>query len=108
MDLGQTGFVSTPLFSPATNQYPMPSYGSIGAASPSVASYKRAIALDIVETASLKAGKAKKVLELRTTSVGASRSMACVFTDMLDAMFMDFPGSSGKAKSVTVLYGGDC
>jgi hypothetical protein len=108
MDVGQIGFVSTPLFSPATNRYPMPSYGAIGASSPSVSSYTRAIALDIVDTASLKEGKPRKVLELRAKSVGSSRSISCVFDDMLDAMFMDFPGVSGKEKSVTLLYNGDC
>lgn len=108
MDVGQSGFVTTPLFSSATSRYPMPSYATVGASAPSLPSYTRAIALDIVDTASLKAGKPKKILELRTTSVGSSRSISCVFDDLLNAMFMDFPGISGKAKSVTQLYSGGC
>lgn len=118
MDLGMTGFVSTPIFSQTgggakasaygSSSYSMPAYGKVGSSSPSITSYRRAIALDIVDAASMKQGKAKKVFELRTTSVGTSSSIACVFDEMLDAMFTDFPGTSGKAHSTTVPYDGDC
>jgi hypothetical protein len=114
MDVDQVGFVSTPVFgggtmlSPSGGAYVMPSYGVVGPSSPPAASYKRALAVDIVDAASMKAGKPRKVLELRTTSVGSSSSIGCVFNDMLEAMFMDFPGISGKARSVTVMYKGDC
>lgn len=117
MDVGLTGNVSTPIFGQTGGgsfssfdsiNYTMPSYGIVGSSSPSVTSYHRAIALDIVDAASIKEGKPKKIFELRTKSVGSSRSVACVFNEMLDAMFMDFPGISGKAKSVTLLYNGDC
>jgi len=119
MDLGLSGVVSTPVFGQAgggttasspsgNNNYAMPSYGTVGSSSQSVTSYNRAIALDIVDVASMKEGKPGKVFEIRTRSTGSSRSIGCVFDEMLEAMFMDFPGTSGKAKSVTLLYNGDC
>lgn len=119
MDVGLTGVVSTPVFgqtgggdatssAPGSSGYTMPSYGTVGSASPSVTSYRRAIAVDIVDTASIREGKPKKIFELRTSSVGSSPSISCVFNEMLEAMFMDFPGTSGKAKSVTLPYNGDC
>jgi len=119
MDLGLSGVVSTPLFGQAgggaaasspsgSGNYAMPSYGTVGSSSQAMASYNRAIALDIVEAASMKEGKPGKVFEIRTRSTGSSRSIGCVFDEMLEAMFMDFPGTSGKAKSVTLPYNGDC
>lgn len=119
MDVGLTGVVSTPVFgqtgggsaassSQGISSYTMPSYGTVVSSSPSVTSYQRAIAVDIVDTASIREGKPKKVFELRTRSVGSSPSISCVFNEMLDAMFMDFPGASGKARSVTLPYDGEC
>lgn len=114
MDLGLSGVVSTPVFdqagggTTASSSYTMPSYGIVGSSSQAMASYNRAIALDIVDVASMKEGKPGKVFEIRTRSTGSSRSIDCVFDEMLEAMFMDFPGTSGKAKSVTLLYNGDC
>jgi len=119
MDVGLTGVVSTPILGQSggkattfsafgSSDYIMPSYGVVGASSQSVNSYNRAIALDIIDAASIKEGKPKKVIEIRTKSAGSSRSIACVFNEMLEAMFMNFPGISGKPNSVTLPYNGDC
>ncbi len=119
IDEGQSGVVATPIFgqtgggtttfsSYGASYYTMPTYGMVGSSTQSITRYSRAIALDIVDAASIKEGKPKKVFELRTKSVGRSSAISCVFNEMLDAMFMDFPGVSGKAKSVTLQYNGDC
>lgn len=119
IDQGQSGVVSTPIFgqtgggtttfsSYGASFYTMPTYGIVGSSTQSITRYSRAIALDIVETASIKEGKPKKVYELRTKSVGAGSAISCVFNELLEAMFMDFPGISGKAKSVRLQYNGDC
>jgi hypothetical protein len=119
IDEGQSGVVSTPIFGQTVGGtttfssyggsfYTMPTYGMVGSATQSITRYSRAIALDIVDSASIKEGKPKKVFELRTKSVGSSSAISCVFNEMLDAMFKDFPGESGKAKSVTLQYNGDC
>jgi hypothetical protein len=116
---GQTGVVSTPIFgqtgggtttfsSYGASYYTMPTYGIVGSSTQSISRYSRAIAIDIVETATIKEGKPKKVFEIRTKSVGSCSSIAGVFDDMLKAMFIDFPGENGKAISVTLQYTGDC
>ncbi|WP_224981299.1 DUF4136 domain-containing protein [Geomonas agri] len=119
IDEGQSGVVSTPIFgqtggvtttfsSFGASYYTMPTYGIVGSSTQSVSRYSRAIAIDIVETATIKEGKPKKVFEIRTKSVGSCSSIAGVFDDMLKAMFIDFPGENGKAISVTLQYTGDC
>lgn len=106
--LGQTGGGTTTFSSYGSSFYTMTTYGMVGSATQSITRYSRAIALDIIDSASIKEGKPKKIFELRTKSVGSSSIISCVFNEMLDAMFMDFPGESGKAKSVTLKYNGDC
>lgn len=119
IDEGKSGVVSTPIFgqtgggtttisSYGGSYYTMPTYGMVGSSTQSVTQYTRAIALDILDAASIKSGKPKKVLESRTKSVGSCSSFAGVFNEILEAMFEDFPGESGKAKTVTMQYRGEC
>lgn len=119
IDEGKSGIVSTPIFgqtgggtttfsSYGSSYYTMPTYGMVGSSTQSVAQYSRAIALDIVDAASIKEGHPKKILESRTKSVGSCSSFAGVFDEILEAMFKDFPGESGKAISVTLPYKGKC
>lgn len=119
IDEGKTGVVSTPIFgqtgggtttfsSYGGSYYTMPTYGMVGSSTQSVAQYSRAIALDIVDAASIKEGRPKKIFENRTKSVGSCSSFAGVFDEMLEAMFKDFPGESGKAISVEIPYKGKC
>ena len=119
IDEGKSGVVSTPIFgqtgggtttfsSYGGSYYTMPTYGMVGSSTTSVTQYSRAIALDIVDAASIKEGHPKKVFESRTKSVGACSAIAGVFDEILDAMFKDFPGQSGKTISVTLPYKGNC
>lgn len=119
IDEGQSGIVSTPIFGQSgggtttlssfgASYYTMPTYGIVGTSTQSVSRYSRAIAIDIVEINSIKEGRPKKVLEIRTKSVGSCSSISGVFDDMLKAMFMSFPGENGKTISVTLQYTGEC
>jgi len=119
IDEGKTAIVSTPMFgqtgggtttfsSSGRSYYTMPTYGIVGSSTNSVAQYSRAIALDIVDAASIKEGQPKKILESRTKSVGSCSSFAGVFDEMLEAMFKDFPGESGKVISVELPFKGKC
>lgn len=118
IDEGKSGIVSTPIFgqtgggatftSYGTSSYTMPSYGTVGSSTQSVTTYARAIAIDIVNAENLKAGHPKKLFEIRAKSVGYCSVIAGVFEEILEAMFEDFPGQSGKAKKVSVKFKGTC
>lgn len=84
--------------------YIMPNFGTIGVATNSVTSYKRTIAMDIVNAKDFKLGNAKSLLELRATSIGICGVMAAVFDQMLTSMFHDFPGKNGESKKSEVEY----
>jgi hypothetical protein len=121
IDEGKTAVVSTPIFgqtgggttyssgtaygsggsvSYSGSSYTMPTYGVVGSSTGSVTQYTRAIALDIVDAASLKEGHPKRVLESRAKSTGSCSTVAGVFEEMLEAMFTDFPGQSGRTSVV--------
>lgn len=116
IDTGKTAPVSTPIFEQAVNdtsyvsgagngsadRYTMPSYGSVGPSARTAEKYTRAIAMDIVDAASLKTGALRKIYEIRATSTGGCSVMAEVFDEILEAMFRDFPGQSGVPRTVEV------
>ena len=116
IDAGKTAVVSTPIFAhtaggtsyPAgaghgsADRYTMPSYGSVDPSATAAEKYTRAIAMDIVDAQSLKAGGLRKIYKIRATSTGGCSVMAEVFDEMLEAMFFDFPGHSGVPRTVEV------
>ncbi|KAA0888135.1 DUF4136 domain-containing protein [Oryzomonas rubra] len=125
IDTGKNANVSTPIFgqtgggtsysygsvggtSFSGTSYSMPTYGVVGSINSSVAIYTRAIALDIVDAASLKAGHAVKVYEARAKSSGTCSVMAGVFEEILEALFTEFPGENGKVRTITVQSKGNC
>lgn len=129
IDDGKTAVVSTPIFGQtgggttyssgtvygsggsatySGSSYTMPTYGIVGSSTGSVTQYTRAIALDIVDAASLKEGHPKKVFESRAKSTGRCSVIAGVFEEMLEAMFKDFPGQSGKTRNAEVPFKGGC
>jgi hypothetical protein len=115
IDNGKSSIVSTPIFGQtgggatySGTSYTMPTYGVVGSEISSETIYIRAIALDIVDAGSLKNGTPKKVYEVRAKSTGKCGIIAGVFEEMLEAMFKDFPGISGKVRSVEVPFKGGC
>ena len=80
----------------------MPTYGVVGSGTRSVTAYTRAIALDIVDAESMKKGSPRKVYEGRVKSTGKCSIIVEVFDEMLEAMFTDFPGESGKTRRMSV------
>lgn len=129
IDSGKSSIVSTPIFGPtgggttyssgtvygsggsatySGTGYSMPTFGVVGSATHSATEYTRAIALDIVDAGSLKSGAPKKLYEARAKSTGSCSVIAGVFEEMLDAMFKNFPGESGKTRSVDVRFKGAC
>lgn len=90
------------------SSYTMPTYGIVGTSVNSDTMFTRAIALDIVEAQSLKNGHPKKLLESRAKSIGTCSVIAGVFDEILEGMFEDFPGETGKVHSVSVVSKGGC
>ena len=58
--------------------------------------------MDIVDAGSLRIGAFRKIYEIRAKSTGGCSVIAEVFDEMLEAMFWDFPGESGKPRTVEV------
>jgi hypothetical protein len=58
--------------------------------------------MDIVTADSLNQDQAKKIFEGRTISTGKCSVMVEVFDEMLEAMFIDFPGENGRNRAQTV------
>lgn len=85
----------------------MPTYGVTGYQSSSTTSrvYKRVIALNMFDVSKLNENRpetytAAKVYEGRVVTDGKCGSMSEVIDIMLDAMFEEFPGESGKVRSL--------
>ena len=116
IDNGKTSAVSSPVFGPAysgaaysgSNSYTMPDYGVVGSSTGLTTTYTRAIALDIVDAASLKSGQPRKVYESRVKSSGTCNVIAGVFNELLKAMFEEFPGENGKTRKASIPFKGQC
>jgi hypothetical protein len=78
------------------------SFGVVGASSQTKTNYRHTLAIDIVTADSLNQDQTKKVFEGRTTSKGKCSMMVEVFDEMLEAMFIDFPGENGRNRAQTV------
>jgi len=68
-----------------------------------VTTYNRVLALDINN-----AQTDKRIYEAQVTSIGECEIMAGVFDQLLDAMFIDFPGVNGQIKKAEIPYQGQC
>jgi len=68
-----------------------------------VTTYNRVLALDISN-----AQTDKRIYEAQVTSIGECEIMAGVFDQLLDAMFIDFPGVNGQIKKAEIPYQGQC
>lgn len=92
------------------SSYTMPVYGVTGYSTRIVTStiYMRHLDIDIVDRASLDAGNPHKLYEARLVSRGTCGSMAPIFDPMLQALFQEWPGPSGGARTVTTPWSGQC
>lgn len=81
--------------------YSMPTFGQVGSIPYSVRQHDRVLNLKIISYKESKDGKAKVVYEGRVQSSGSSGEIAVVLPSMIEALFRDFPGNSGKTKTIT-------
>jgi hypothetical protein len=56
----------------------------------------------------IKEGRPKKLFELRARSVGICSSISAVFDEMLESMFVEFPGESGKFRTISLETETEC
>lgn len=84
--------------------YSMPTFGIVGSSSYSynVTVYSRNLAMDIVETKSLGQKNPIKVFEGRIKSSGCSSQINEVMPPLVEAMFQNFPGTSGKSENIVI------
>lgn len=81
--------------------YSMPTFGQVGSIPYSVRQHDRVLNLKIVSYKESLDGNAKVVYEGRVKSSGSSGEIAVVLPSMIEALFKDFPGSSGKTEKIT-------
>ncbi|MBL8597139.1 MAG: DUF4136 domain-containing protein [Devosia sp.] len=91
-----TGGIAT--FSGATRT--SPTFGIVGSRMVEETVYTRFFRVDIYDRAS-----GDKLYESRVISQGASGTFAAVASCLINALFADFPGESGKSKAVTLEMG---
>jgi len=81
--------------------YSMPTYGQVGSIPYSVRQHDRILNLKIVSYKESQDGNVKVVYEGRVKSSGSSEEIAVVLPSMIEALFKEFPGNSGKTKTIT-------
>lgn len=81
------------------NSNGVPSYGVIGVATDNSTYYKRFFYLTITDKE-----RGRLIYDGRALSVGESSQLLAVIDEMLEALFQDFPGQSGKTKSVEISF----
>lgn len=86
--------------------YTMPSYGVVGSNTYSydVTTYNRVIQLEMIDREAFDSQRIRKVFEATLTSRGSCGQIAGIMDPLLDALFQDFPGESGKPRSVSIPY----
>ena len=64
--------------------------------------YPRALVVGIVKVATREGEQPRQVYSMTAVSSGRCRALSAVIEPILDAAFRDFPGESGKSRTVTV------
>jgi hypothetical protein len=83
----------------------MTTYGVVGIATSAETEYKRDVNIDIYNVTGAKPVKA---YELRAFSIGSCGNIHAIIDSIIDGMFEEFPGQSGKTTQVDVKWDGKC
>lgn len=112
--IGQTGVASSSTYGTVNRfgntatlnatTYNTPTYGVVGSGSRSDTVFRRFLDLEIVEMPSLMAGaKVNKLYEGKARSEGTLNQLSTIMPPMIQSIFKEFPGQSGKSRKVSVL-----
>jgi len=82
----------------------MPTFGIVGTSSADITTYKREVFLKILK----RSNPPKDVYEVKAISSGSCGNVNSVIREIIDAMFENFPGDSGRTKRVSVDWQSDC
>ena len=69
----------------------MPTYEQVGTTNIKITTYKRIIAVDMVDAETIANEEPRIIYEGRTTSTGTCGVIGEVIDEMIEAMFTDFP-----------------
>ena len=79
-----------------------PSYGVVGSGTSSRTEYMRVVRLELLNKHALTERNIVKIYEGEVVSVGSTDQLSAVMPTLLQALFQDFPGASGKSRTVTL------
>lgn len=79
-----------------------PSYGIVDTGIGTRTEFTRVVRLEILDKAALLNGQVKKIYEGEVVSSGSIGQLSVVIPTLLQALLQDFPGESGRSKSVTL------
>jgi hypothetical protein len=82
--------------------YTAPTFGQVGSVPYSQKMYGRNLDLSIIDDRRSSKNNVVKVYEGRVASSGSSADIAVVLPTMIEALFKDFPGQSGKTKKLSM------
>lgn len=85
--------------------YTSPSFGVVGTSTSTKTVYRRRFTLNITDIKQSTQDNVVDVFQGKVTSDGSSNTFATVSDCLIDAMFKDFPGESGKTTTVNTLSG---
>ena len=88
--------------------YQMPTYGQVGTTNIKITTYKRIIAVDMVDAETVANEEPRIIYEGRTKSTGTCGVIGEVIDEMFEAMFTDFPSESGKNRTLQIPSVVDC
>lgn len=82
----------------SSNTYSAPTYGVVGAIPTQSTSYQRTLSVDIINPLSDPDQSITYVYQASVRSSGSSDQFNSVIDEMLDSLFEEFPGESGKTR----------
>jgi uncharacterized protein YceK len=82
--------------------YTAPTFGQVGSVSYNTQVFGRNLDLTIIDEKESSKDNPVKLYEGRVTSHGSSADIAVVLPTMIESLFKDFPGKSGKTKKVAM------
>ena len=88
--------------------YSMPTFGVVGSRTGNIIIYTKQLALDLVETSTLKRKKINKIYEGRVKNTGSCSMIPAVMPKMLESLFKDFPKQSGSTHTIGLPWDGIC
>jgi hypothetical protein len=89
-------------YSYSGSSYSQPQFGVVGSQQYSQVQFTRFLQVSMADGADMRTGKVTWKYEGRVTSTGISGNVSQIVPVMIDALFQNFPGVSGKTRRVSL------